>query len=98
MSDSLRSTIQKVADRAENRRVLSIVKKTPGALGEPPDLLDSIDRNTVYVSRTETVRMIEREVARHLGNIQKADPAAMQRRVDKWVEGQTRLRKIQSEE
>ena len=97
MSETLRNAIGNVTGRIENRRVQGILRKTPGALGEPPTILDVIEENTVYVSRTEINDMIEREVYRHVGNIQKADPVEMQRRVDKWIENQTLLRKLQNE-
>src|SRR5690606_3964291 len=97
MSETLRNAIGNVAGRIENRRVQGILQKTPGALGEPPAILDAIEKNTVYVSRTEINNMIEREVYRHVGNLQKTDPVAMQRRVEKWIENQTLLRKLQNE-
>lgn len=97
MSKTLENAIRNVTGRIENRRVMGILKKTPGVLGEPPDLLDVIEANTVFVGRREIEEIAEREVYRHGKNLSKADPRDMQRRVEKIVENQTLLRKLEHE-
>ncbi len=97
MSENFKKAIRDAASRSEERRVLGIMKKTPGALGEPPRILDVIEANTVYVRRGEIERRIEREVLRKGKDLHKADPGAMQRSVDKWIEAQTLHRKLRQE-
>jgi hypothetical protein len=96
MSKTLQSAIRKAVDNIEPRRIIGILRTTPGALGEPESFLPLVEEQNKFVTRTEVVQMVEREVARHSGNIQKADPATMQRKVEKWIENQTLLRETQN--
>ena len=97
MSENFKKAIRDAASRAEERRVLGIMQKTPGALGEPPRILDVIEANTVYVRRAKIEQRIEREVLRKGKDLHKADPGEMQRSVEKWVEAQTLVRKLDQE-
>lgn len=97
MAENMEKVIRDVASRAEQRRVLGIMRKTPGALGEPPGILDVIEANTVYVRRGEIQERIEREVLRKGKDLHKADPGQIQRNVEKWIEFQTLNRKLTEE-
>ena len=97
MSENFKKAIHDAASRAEQRRVLGIMRKTPGALGEPPRILDVIEANTVYVRRAEIEQRIEREVLRKGKDLHKADPGEMRHAVEKWVEAQTLVRKLSQE-
>jgi hypothetical protein len=96
MSKTLQSAIRKAVDNIEPRRIIGILRTTPGALGEPESFLPLVEEQTNCVTPTEVVQLAEREVARHSTNLQTANPATMQRQVEKWIENQTLLRETQN--
>ncbi len=98
MSETLKNAIRNVAGRVEHRRVMGILKKSPGALGEPPALLDAIEANTVYVRQREIDEIAEREVYRHGKNLPKKDLQDLSHRVLKIAESLSDLRKAQEHE
>ncbi|MCZ2153593.1 MAG: hypothetical protein LC114_06775 [Bryobacterales bacterium] len=97
MSDNYKKSIHDAATRAEQRRILGIMRKNPGVLGEPPAILDVIDANTVFVSNREIEQRAEREVLRKGKDLHKASVDEMSHRVAKWVEYQALFRKLSQE-
>ena len=58
-------------------RVTGILRKSPGALGEPTGFLPTVEEQAPAVSWGEIYEQIEREVVLHWGNLEAADPVEM---------------------
>ena len=97
MNHFLKQSIARVTERIETRRVTGILRKSPGALGEPPGFLPAVEEQAPAVSRGEINEQIERELLRYRGNPEAADPAEMQRRIQQWIDRETLRRKIDSD-
>ena len=97
MNEFLKQSIARVTERIETRRMTGILRKSPGALGEPTGFLPAVEKQAPAVSWGEIHEQIEREVVRHRGNLEAVDPVEMQRRIQQWIDRETLRRKIESE-
>ncbi len=97
MSEILKNVITNVTGQIERRRGMGILKKTPGALGEPPALLNSIEANTASVGRRGIEEIAGREPCRHGKGLSKAGPREIRRHVDTVARNLTHLRTTDNE-
>lgn len=82
MSETSRNAIRNRTGRIENRRVMGILQKTTGVLGELPDPCNCIEAYTVSVGHAKIERIAEREVYRHGKNFAKTGPRERHRHVE----------------